>query len=70
MKYQTIEEIKVTLPLFLRPKDVSEVLGVSLNFARQLFRSENTFETVVFGKRRYVSSECFLAWLESLEQGE
>lgn len=33
------EDIRGLLPLVLRPKDVSEALDVSLDYARQLFHS-------------------------------
>jgi len=57
------EDIRDLLPLVLRPKDVSEALDVSLDYARRLFHSPG-FPSVTIGKRRVVSQKNFLTWLE------
>ncbi len=57
------EDIRGLLPLVLRPKDVSEALDVSLDYARRLFHSPG-FPSVTIGKRRVVSQKNFLTWLE------
>lgn len=57
------EDIRRFLPLVLRPKDVSEALDVSLDYARRLFHSPG-FPSVTIGKRRVVSQKNFLTWLE------
>lgn len=59
------EDIRDLLPLVLRPKDVSEALDVSLDYARRLFHSPG-FPSVTIGKRRVITQESFLIWLEGM----
>ena len=63
------DELIEELPLFMRPRDVSEALGVSLNYARYLFRCGTSFRIAVFGSRRYVDRNDFIDWLDSIEIG-
>ena len=63
------DELIEELPMFLRPRDVSEALGVSLNYARYLFSYGTSFKTVIFGRRKYVSRNDFIEWLDSIEIG-
>ena len=53
------------LPLVLRPKDASEALGVSIDYARRLFHTPG-FPSVTIGKRRVITQESFLTWLEGM----
>lgn len=53
------------LPLVLRPKDAAEALGVSIDYARRLFHSPG-FPSVTIGKRRVITQESFLIWLEGM----
>ena len=65
-KYYTTAEM---LPITLRPKDVAELLDVSIKYARSLFRN-NVFPTITIGERKLVSRTDFLAWLNSLEMNK
>ena len=56
-------DITELLPLFLKPRDVSKALGVSIDYARRLFR-ENAFPTITIGRRRVLKQADFLNWLE------
>lgn len=58
-----MHDVTELLPLFLRPRDVSKALGVSIDYARRLFR-ENAFQTVKIGERRMLRQSDFLDWLE------
>ena len=59
------EDIHDLLPLVLRPKDASEALGVSIDYARRLFHSPG-FPSIAIGKRRVISQKSFLTWLEGM----
>lgn len=59
------EDIHDLLPLVLRPKDASEALGVSIDYARRLFHTPG-FPSVTIGKRRVITQESFLTWLEGM----
>ena len=59
------DNIRYLLPLVLRPKDASEALGVSIDYARRLFHSPG-FPSVTIGKRRVITQESFLIWLEGM----
>ncbi len=54
------------LPITLRPKDIAEILDVTTDYARRLFR-EKAFPTSLIGKRRVVGRTDFLRWLEQRE---
>ena len=59
------EDIHDLLPPVLRPKDASEALGVSIDYARRLFHTPG-FPSVTIGKRRVITQESFLTWLEGM----
>ena len=59
------DDIHDLLPLVLRPKDVSEALDVSPDYARRLFRSPG-FPSMRIGKRKVISQKSFLTWLEGM----
>lgn len=59
------EDIRGLLPLVLRPKDVSEALDVSLDYARRIFR-DPCFPSITIGKRKVISQKSFLIWLEGM----
>ena len=59
------EDIHDLLPLVLRPKDASEALGVSIDYARRLFHSPG-FPSIAIGERRVISQKSFLTWLEGM----
>lgn len=58
-------DIQSVLPLVLRPKDVSEALGVSIDYARRLFH-HTSFPSVMIGKRRVITQMSFLLWMEGM----
>ena len=59
------EDVRGLLPLVLRPKDVSEALDVSLDFARRLFHTPG-FPFITMGKRKVITQKSFLIWLEGM----
>ncbi len=62
-------DITEALPLVLHPKDVSDALGVSIDYARYLFRS-GTLPVSVIGKRKVVTRTNFIKWMDGLERYE
>ena len=60
--YET-ESVLGLLPLVLRPSDVSAALGVSIDYARALFRSGD-LPVITIGKRNVITQTTFLDWLE------
>ena len=63
------KNISPDLPLVLKPVDVADAIGISKDYARQIFR-ETDFPSVTIGKRRVVMCEDFLAWLDSKSDKE
>lgn len=59
------EDICDLLPLVLRPKDVSEALDVSPDYARRLFHTPG-FPFITMGKRKVITHKSFLIWLEGM----
>jgi hypothetical protein len=70
MMLQTYEDVLLALPLLLSPSDVAAALDISINYARDLFRSGAAFPTILLGKRRFVARVNFLDWLESIEEAQ
>ncbi|MBO4384251.1 MAG: hypothetical protein J5854_02365 [Clostridia bacterium] len=66
--FQTYDEVLESLPLLLAPADVAAVLGISINYSRELFRKGEAFQTITIGKRRFVTRTHLLDWLSSLEE--
>ena len=48
------------------PKDVHEILGLSLNRVYDIFRQE-TFPSIRIGKRFFVTDQALRDWLRSYE---
>ena len=59
----TTDKIMEMIPLVLHPSDVSESLGVSIDYARALFRS-GKIPVIIIGKRRVITQASFIEWLE------
>ncbi len=52
------------LPLTLSAEDISKVLGISKSACYNIFRRED-FPAIIIGKRKLVSRDKFLEWLNN-----
>jgi excisionase family DNA binding protein len=63
MNIDNIKNIE-ELPLFLTVSDVSQVIGICLGKAYELFHSKD-FPSIKFGKKFVVSKIAFIEWMKS-----
>lgn len=55
------------MPLVLHPSEVAEILTISDDYARELFRRDD-FPSFIVGKRMVVRTESLFRWLSQQEK--